>query len=86
MELVGRWARLDPFKPSREQLMRYQGVMGRVIPTKWDKQEGRRKPTMDEKALRKLSGVFPDDPVYKGTLQLRSLGKLAGTYIGYPNE
>lgn len=86
MEDVARWARLEPFKPSREALIRYQEVMGRSVPTAWDKKLGRRKPSMDEKALKSLMLRYPLDQVYGLVLDYRELDKLAGTYIGRPGE
>jgi len=83
---VVEWYRLAAFTPSREQLMRYQQVLGRIIPTKWDKKTRSRKRTMDEKALRKLIGRYPDDPIYDLVLTYRSLDKIAGTYIGKPES
>lgn len=83
-EVVTRYAKLDPFKPSREQLIRYQTVMGRIIPTKYDKKQGKSRPSMDEKAIKKLIGKYNDDPIYPAILTYRELDKIAGTYIGRP--
>lgn len=83
-EVIDRWAKLDPFKPSRHQLMRYQGVMKRRVPTMWDKKSGKRKPTMNEKAIKELLISYPNDPLYKDVLWYRTLDKIGGTYIGRP--
>lgn len=85
-ETVTRYARLEPFKPSREQLIRYQNVMGRFIPTKYDKKAGKSRVTMDEKAIKKLIGKYNLDPIYPAVLEYRELDKLGGTYIGRPAE
>lgn len=85
-ETVSRYARLEPFKPSREQLIRYQQVTNRTIPTKYDKKQGKSKQTMDEKAIKKLIGKYPLDPLYPLVLEYRELDKIAGTYIGRPAE
>jgi hypothetical protein len=85
VEPIERWARLVPFKPSREQLMRYQTVMGRPIPRTRDKKTGLMKPTMDKKALKELTNKYPDDRLYKSVQTHRALDKIAGTYIGRPS-
>jgi hypothetical protein len=85
VEPIQRVARLVPFKPSREGLMRYQTFMGRPIPKTRDKKTGLMKPTMDKKAIRELVGKFPQDPLYPAVLKYRDLDKIAGTYIGRPN-
>lgn len=83
-EDIQRWARLDPFTPSRHQLMRYQRVVGRPTPTQYDKKTRSRKPSMNEKSLKLLMRRYPEDRLYPGTLDYRMLDKLAGTYIGRP--
>lgn len=85
VEDVARWARLDPFKPSREQLIRYQELNNRIVPTIWDKKLGRRKVSMDEKSIKTLMGKYPLDPIYPLVLEYRAIDKLAGTYVGRPN-
>lgn len=81
---VTEYYRFSEFTPSRDQLIRYQQVLGRMIPTKWDKKTKTQKVSMDEKALKKLIGKYPDDPYYKLKLEYQELDKLAGTYIGRP--
>lgn len=83
-EPVTEYYRLSDFKPSREQLIRYQQFLGRFIPTTWDKKEKKRKISMNEKAIKELIGKYPDDKTYPLVLQYRTLSKIAGTYIGYP--
>lgn len=86
VEPVTRYAKLDPFKPSRNVLIRYQQVLGRPVPRKRDKKSGQWKASLDEKAIKELMRKFPDDPVYPSVLEYRELDKLAGTYIGRPKE
>ncbi len=81
-EDVVRYARLADFTPSRHQLIAYQNHMNRAVPTVWDKKEGKRKPSMGEKALKTLIGKFPLDKLYPLVLQFRELDKIGGTYIG----
>jgi hypothetical protein len=82
---VTEYYRLAPFKPSREQLIRYQESLNRYVPKTRDKQKGTMRPSMDEKALKGLIAKFPLDPLYGLVLEYRELDKLAGTYIGRPN-
>lgn len=84
VESVSRFARLKVFKPSREQLMRYQAVMNRPVPTQYDKKTRARKPTMNEKAIKTLMGRYPEDSIYAHILDYRSLNQIAGLYIGRP--
>ena len=81
---VEEYYRLADFKPSREQLIRYQQALGRVIPSTYDRKTKKRKYSMDEKSLKELIRKYPDDKLYKGVLKYRELDKLAGTYIGRP--
>lgn len=85
-EVVERYARLTPFKISREQLVRYQQHTRRQIPTMYDKRTQSRKVTMDRKAVQKLAQKYPTDPLYRAVLEYRILDKIAGTYIGRPLE
>lgn len=81
---VEKFARVDAFKPSRHQLMKYQEVMGRLVPTTYDSKTKTRRPSMDEKALKTLLKKYPLDPLYPLVLEYRELDKVAGTYIGRP--
>jgi len=81
---ITRYARVEPFKPSREQIIRYQVYYKRPIPTVRDKKTGLMKPTTNEKALKQLIKKYPKDPFYPAILEVRELSKIAGTYIGYP--
>ena len=60
--------------------------MGRPVPSSWDKKEGKRKPSMNEKSIKGLIGKYPLDKLYPLVIQFRELQKVAGTYIGYPCE
>ena len=82
VEEVERYARLTEFKPSRDLLLRYQTHLRRAIPTVYDKRRGKRRPSMNEKALKELAGKYGGDPIYLKVLTYRSLEKIAGTYIG----
>ena len=84
VETVRRAARLDDFKPSRVQLIKYQLALGRQVPTTFDMKTKERKPSMNEKAIKELQRKFPDDKLYPLVLEYRELDKLAGTYIGRP--
>lgn len=53
---------------------------------KWDRTLGKKKPTMDAKAIKSLMLDFPDDPLYKEILWYRVLDKIAGSYLGRPGE
>lgn len=81
---VSEYYRLSPFTPSRDQLMRYQAVLGRPVPMTRDKKTKKMKPTMDEKAIKGLMLKYPTDQLYPLVLAYRELDKLAGTYIGRP--
>lgn len=81
---VTEYYRLQPFTPSRDQLIRYQRVLNRFIPTKFDKRTKTRKVSMDEKALGELIRRYPEDPYYDLVLDYREADKAAGTYIGRP--
>lgn len=78
--------RLADFKPSRDQLIRYNQTLGRMIPTKWDKNTRTKKYSMDEKAMKNLIQKYPDDRLYPAVLEYRELDKLSGTYIGRPTD
>lgn len=84
---VEEWYRLQDFKPSREQLIRYQEYLHRPVPTKWDKKTRTRKKTMDEKALKGLIRKYGEvDKLYERVIEYRELDKIAGTYIGRPAD
>jgi DNA polymerase len=81
-ETITRLARVEPFKPSREQLIRYHGVLGRPIPTRKDRKTGETKAVFDEMVLKQLEKKYPKDQVYGLILRYREADKLAGTYLG----
>lgn len=78
--------RLGDFKPSREQLIRYQQTLNRPVPKTKDKKSGQMRASMDEKAIKGLMLKYPLDPLYSLVLEYRELDKLAGTYIGRPDR
>jgi hypothetical protein len=78
------WYRLAQFKPSREQIIRYQQHFNRTVPMTRDKKSGQMRPTTDEKAMKTLILKYPHDPLYNLILEYRELDKLAGTYVGRP--
>lgn len=82
VETVTRLARLEPFKPSREQMIRYHQVMGRPIPTRTDRKSGTVKAVFDEMVLKQLEKKYPKDLLYPLILKFREADKLAGTYLG----
>lgn len=81
---VTEYYRLKPFKPSRLQLIAYNKALSRPIPRKRDKKTKTFKFSFDEKAIKDMIRKYPDDKLYPGVLDYRSLDKLAGTYIGRP--
>lgn len=84
-ETIQRWARVMPFKVSGpHQLIKYQAVLARPVPTRWDKKSATRRPTMDDKAIQGLMKKYPEDELYPLVLEWRGLDKIAGTYIGRP--
>lgn len=83
---VDEYYRLGAFKPSRQQLMKYQDVMGRITPTTYDTKTKARKTTMNEKAIKSLMVKYVDDRLYPLVLTYRSLEKVAGTYLGRLND
>lgn len=86
VEVVSRWASRDSWKPSSRNLLAYQSLKKRIIPHKWDKKEGKRKPSMDKKGIKLCLRKYPEDPLYSLILTQRELSKIAGTYIGYVEE
>lgn len=84
IEPITRYAALAPWKPSRTALIRYHAVLKRPVPTTWNKQLKARKPSFDERAIKRLRSKYPDDQLYPAILRYRELDKLAGTYIGRP--
>lgn len=79
---VTEYYRLSDFKPSRNQIIKYNDNAGRFTPLKKDKKTGEKKPSTDEKSLKTLIQKYPLDNFYRKVLEYRELDKLAGTYIG----
>lgn len=86
IERVERWARLEPFTPSREQIIRYNEALNRGTPRTRDKKTGEWKLTTNEKALKQLIRQHATDPFYASVMESRELKRLQGTYIGYPYD
>ncbi len=85
-EEVTRWAMLEPWSTSSKNLLAFQQFHGRIIPQKWDKKLGRRKPSMGREGLNQCARKYPKEPLYPLVLRQRELQKIAGTYIGYIEE
>ncbi len=83
VERIQRYARLDPFKLSREQIIRYNDLVGRATPVKSVKGTNKKTRTTDDKAIKQLMRKWPDDKLYPLVLDLRKIQKLQGTYVGY---
>lgn len=72
------WARIEPFKVSKQSLLAYQKAKKhRPIV---DRKKGTT--TFDEKATLLLVKRYPDDKLYPLILEFRAVQKLLGTYIG----
>jgi len=78
--------RLDPFTPSKDQLIRYHQHLARPLPMVYDKKAKKKKPSFAEKQLKQLLLKYPTDQLYQTILDYRSIDKLAGTYVGRPVE
>jgi uracil-DNA glycosylase len=78
--------RYADFKPSREQLIRYHQHIGRALPRTWDKRERKFKISFGEKQMRELILKWKDDIIYPLILEYRGVDKIAGTYVGRPDE
>jgi DNA polymerase I-like protein with 3'-5' exonuclease and polymerase domains len=77
-QIVKVWARTEPFKLSKQSLIRYQFVMKhKPILDPKDKTV-----TFDEKAILRLTKQYPDDKLYPLILQFRGKQKRLSTYIG----
>lgn len=85
-EAVSEYYRLAEFAPSRDQLIRYHQTLRRPLPMVWDKKQGKRKVSFGERQIKDLTSRYPDDTIYGLILTYRELDKLAGTYIGRPDE
>ena len=85
-ESVSEFYRLSPFSPSRDQLIRYHQHLGRPLPTVWDKKAHKRRVSFGERQILDLRGKYPLDPIYGLVIEYRTIDKIAGTYIGRPND
>lgn len=76
------WAKVEPFKLSKQSLTLYQSVVKHKPVVVTDKKKKVRKVTFDEKAILQLVQRYPKDGLYPRILDFRSTQKLLGTYIG----
>lgn len=73
---VERWCRLQPFKPSSQQLMAYMRSRGHKVP----KIPGEDKETAGKLGIQRLHAKTRD-PLYAKVLEFREAQKIASTYI-----
>lgn len=78
-----RWARIEPFVASQKGILRYQ--LYNKHPYIYVGKGSDKKPTTDEKAIKKLIGKHPTDQFYPLVLDDREYTKVGGTYIGWFN-
>jgi uracil-DNA glycosylase family 4 len=83
---VTEYYRLADFTPSRDQLIRYHQFLYRPLPMVFDRKERKRKVSFGERQLKDLTITYKDDKLYPSILSYRELDKLAGTYVGRPEE
>lgn len=74
-----RWVKVLPFKPSKDQIIRYMEYRHHKVPKK-KKKGGVRTATTDFKELEKLANTT-GDPLYKKIVGYRKFEKLISTYI-----
>ncbi len=79
-----RWAKVGKFVPSTKGILSYQKA--RKHPIIYVGKGDDKKPTTDEKAIKKLMGRHPDDGVYPSVLEYRELQTLVTRYIGAYEE
>ncbi len=84
LAVVERWARLEPFVPSKTQMLAYQAIMGHhAIVGRSKRKEGEvRTETFDEPAIKKLMTRYRQDRLYPLVLEYRGVEKLLSTYVG----
>jgi uracil-DNA glycosylase len=80
------WAKVEPFKLSKQSLTLYQQVKKHRPVVVMDKKKKVKKVTFDEKAILKLIQNYPLDRLYPSILDFRATQKLLGTYIGITQE
>lgn len=81
-QIVDEYYRLAKFAPSGQQLGQYHKLIGRGLPTVFDKRTRGRRVSFGERQILDLAQKYPDDSVYKLILEFRQLQKIQGTYIG----
>lgn len=79
-----RWAKVHPFVPSTKGILEYQKAKKHKIIFVGKGDE--KKPTTDEKAIKKSIGNYPDDAFYPTVLEFRELQTLVTRYIGAYEE
>lgn len=79
-----RWAKVGKFVPSTKGILNYQKAKKHPIIYVGKNEE--RKPTTDEKAIKKLIGRHPEDQLYPSVLEYRELQTLVTRYIGAYEE
>lgn len=76
-----RWVRVDPFVPSTAGILRYQQFHDHAHV--FVGRGAERRATTDKKAIKKLIGRYPEDPLYPRVRDDRDIGKIGGTYVGW---
>lgn len=79
---VRAWIKPLDFKPSQKGMKRYVEYKGYKLITRWDRDSGTRKASMDENNIRKYALRHVEDPLFPLVLEYRELDKLLGTYVG----
>lgn len=73
---VERWAKIDPFKPSATQMLKYMEFHGHPL----QKHIKEARNTTDVKALERLAKITKD-PFYRTVLDYRQTEKILSTYV-----
>lgn len=79
-----RFAKMGKFVPSTKGILKYQQV--KKHPLIYVGKGDEKKPTTDEKAIKKLMGRHPEDKVYPSVLEYRELQTISSRYIGYVED
>lgn len=75
-----RWVKVKPFKPSKQQLIKYMTFMGHKIPKDL---KDKTKTTTAAQRLKEHAKKYKD-PLYQGVLDSRTVDKMDSTYVeGY---
>lgn len=74
-----RWVKVKPFKPSKQQLIKYMNFVGHKVP----KALKSKKDTTGAQQLKEHAKKYKD-PLYQGVLDSRTVDKMDSTYVeGY---